>query len=53
MSLVISGGYAKVQILKTSETDPLSFHLLEHFAMQLSKFWKKSKTEMAITHFHT
>ena len=50
MSFIISRGYAEVQILKTSESDPLIF--LEHFDMHLSKFWKKSKTEKDIKHFH-
>ena len=49
MSFIINKGYAEVQILNTSESDPLSF--LEHFDMHLSKF-EKSKTENDITHFH-
>ena len=50
MSVVVSRGYAEVQILKTSETDPLS---LETFGTLCScPNSEKSKTEMDITHFH-
>ena len=48
MSFIISRGYAEVQILKTSESDPLSFWNI------LICIWpnsEKSKTEKDITHF--
>ena len=49
MSFIISRSYAKVQILKTSESDPLSFGTF-WYASQILK--KKSKTEKDITHFY-
>ena len=49
MSFIISRGYAEVQILKTSESDPLSFWNIWYASIQI---WKKSKTEKDITHFH-
>ena len=49
MSFIINRGYAEVQILKTSESDPLSFWNI------LICIWpnsEKSKTEKNITHLH-
>ena len=50
MSVIISRGYAEVQIWKTSESDPLSFWNILIGICPILK--KKSKTEMDITHFH-
>ena len=50
MSFIISRGYAEVQILKTSESDPLSFWNILICICPNSE--KKSKTEKDITHFH-
>ena len=49
MSFIISRGYAEVQILKTSESDPSSFGIFWYASVQILK---KSKTEKDITHFH-
>ena len=49
MSFIISRGYAEVQILKTSESDPLSFWNL---LICICPNSEKSKTEKGITHFH-
>ena len=49
MSFIISRGYAEVQILKTSESDPLSFWNIL-ICIRLNS--EKSKTEKNITHFH-
>ena len=49
MSFIISRGYAKVQILKTSESDPSSFWTFWYASVQILK---KSKTEKDITHLH-
>ena len=49
MSFIISRGYAEVQTLKSSESDPLSFWNI------LICIWpnsEKSKTEKDITHLH-
>ena len=50
MSFIISRGYAEIQILKTSESDPLSFWNILICICPNSE--KKSKTEKHITHFH-
>ena len=51
MSFIISRGYAEVQILKTSESDPLSFwNMLICICPNSEK--KKKKTEKDITHLH-
>ena len=50
MSFIISRGYAEVQILKTSESDPLSFWNILICICPNSE--KKSKTEKDMTHFH-
>ena len=50
MSVIISRGYAEVQILKTSESDPSSFWNI--LICICPKSEKKSKTEKDITHFH-
>ena len=49
MSFIISRGYAEVQILKTSEFDPLSFW---NILICICPNSEKSKTEKDITHFH-
>ena len=49
MSFIVSTGYVEVQILKTSEFDPLSFGTFLYASVQILK---KSKTEKDITHFH-
>ena len=49
MSFIISRGYAEVQILKTSESDPLSFW---NILICICPNSEKSKTEKDITHFH-
>ena len=48
MSFIISRGYVEVQILKTSESDPLSFWNILICTCPNSE--KKSKTEKDITH---
>ena len=48
MSFIISGGYAEVQILKTSESDPSSFW---NILICICPNSEKSKTEKDITHF--
>ena len=50
MSFIISRGYAEVQILKTSESDPLSFWKILICICPNSE--KKIKTEKDITHLH-
>ena len=50
MSFLISRGYAEVQILKTSESDPSSFWNILICICPNSE--KKGKTEKYITHFH-
>ena len=50
MSFIISSGYVEVQILKTSESEPLSFWNILIYICPNSE--KKSKTEKDITHFH-
>ena len=47
MSFIISRGYAEVQILKTSETDPLSFW---NTLICICPSSKESKIEKDITH---
>ena len=47
MSFIISRGYAEVQILKTSESDPLSFW---NILICICPNSEKSKTEKDITH---
>ena len=47
MSFIISSGYAEVQILKTSESDPLSFW---NILICICPNSEKSKTEKDITH---
>ena len=49
MSFIISRGYAEVQTLKTSESDPLSFW---NSLMCICANSEKRKTEKDITHFH-
>ena len=49
MSFIISWGYAEVQILKISETDPLSFW---NILICICLNSEKSKTEKDITHLH-
>ena len=49
MSFIISRGYAEVQILKTSESDPLRFW---NILICICPNSEKSKTEKDITHFH-
>ena len=49
MSFIISRGYTEVQILKTSESDPLSFW---NILICICPNSGKSKTEKDITHFH-
>ena len=51
MSFIISRGYAEVQILKTSKTDPLSWNFRNSLICSYPNS-EKSKTEMDITHFH-
>ena len=46
MSFIISRGYAEVQILKTSESDPLNILIC------ICPNSEKSKTEKDITHLH-
>ena len=49
MSFIISRGYAEVQTLKTSESDPLSFwSILICFCPNS----EKTKTEKDMTHFY-
>ena len=49
MSLIISRGYAEVQILETSECDRLSFwNILQCICPNSEKI----KTEKDIAHFH-
>ena len=48
MSFIISRGYAEVQILKTSESDPSSFW---NILICICPNSAKSKTEKDITHF--
>ena len=49
MSFIISRGYAEVQILKTSESDPLSsWDILKRIYPNS----EKSKTEKDISHLH-
>ena len=49
MSFIISWGYTDVQILKTSEFDPLNFWNILIYICPNSE---KSKTEKDIAHFH-
>ena len=49
MSFIISRGYADVQILKTSESDPLSFW---NILIGICPNSDKSKIEKDITHLH-
>ena len=49
MSFIISRGYAKVQILKTNESDSSSFWTI---LICICPNSEKSKTEKDITHFH-
>ena len=49
MSFINGRGYADVQNLKTSESDPLSFWNILIYICPNSE---KSKTEKDITHFH-
>ena len=49
MSFIISRGYAEVQILKTSESDPLSFW---NILICICPNSEKSETEKDITYFH-
>ena len=49
MSVIISRGYAEVQILKTSESDPSSFR---NILICICPNFEKSKTEKDITQFH-
>ena len=49
MSFIIRRGYAEVQILKTSESDTLSF---SNILICISPNSEKSKTEKDITHLH-
>ena len=49
MSFIISRGYAEIHILKTSESDPLSFWNILYASVQILK---KSKTGKDITQFH-
>ena len=49
MSFITSGGYAEVQILKTSESDPVSFW---NILICICTNSEKSKTEKDITYFH-
>ena len=51
MSFIISRGYADVQILKTSESDPLSFWNILIY-IYICPNSEKSKKEEDITHFH-
>ena len=44
MSFIISRGYAEVQILKTSETDPLSFWNILISSIQILKKVKLKRT---------
>ena len=48
MSSIISRGYAAVQILKTSEADPLIFGTFWYASVQILKNKKKKKTEKDI-----
>ena len=48
MSFIINRGYAEVQILKTSETDPISWTIL----ICRCPNSEKRQTEMDIKHFH-
>ena len=49
MSFIISRGYAEIQILKTSESDRLSFW---NVLICICPSSEKSKTENDITHFN-
>ena len=49
MLFIIIRGYADVQILKTSESDPLSFW---NILIYICRNSEKNKTEKDITHFH-
>ena len=49
MPFIISRGYAEVQILKTSESDPLSFR---NILICICPNSEKSKTEKDIIHLH-
>ena len=49
MSFFISSGYAEVQILKTSESDPLSFW---NILICICPNSEKELTEKDITHLH-
>ena len=49
MSFIISRGYAEVQILKTKESDHLSFW---NILICICPNSEKSKTEKDITHIH-
>ena len=50
MSFIISRDYAEVQILKTSESDPLSFW---NILICICPNSEKSQTEKDIKHLHT
>ena len=50
MSFIISRGFAEVQILKTSESDPFSFWNILICICPNSE--TESKTEKDITHLH-
>ena len=49
MSFIISTGYVEVQILKTNESDPLSFW---NILICICTNSEKGKTEKDITQFH-
>ena len=49
MLFIISTGYAEVQILKISESDPMSFW---NILICICPNSDKSKTEKDITHLH-
>ena len=49
MSFIISRGYAEVQILKTSESDPSSFW---NILICICPYYEKSKTEKDTTHIY-
>ena len=49
MSFIISRGCAEVQILKTGESDPLSFW---DILICICPNYEESKTEKGVTHFH-
>ena len=49
MSFIIRRGYAEVQILNTSESDPLSFWTI---LICICPNSEKTKTEKDMTHLH-